>query len=157
MTVEYSKKKEGTYEDIIRQAEALVDNTLEKYTNLSNILSLLKYNLNLFWAGMYWVSGDELKLGPFQGRVACTKIKRGKGACGKAAEEAKTVILKNVLKFPAYIACHSETKSEIVVPGMIGKEVVFVIDLDSRKYNYFDETDEFYLSKVADIMVKVLN
>ena len=148
--------KEEIYKDLIRQAETSIDKTLDRQTNICIILSLLKTNFALFWVGIYWVLDDELRLGPFQGMVACTKIKRGKGACGMAADEAKTVVLKNVMDFPGYISCHSETRSEIVIPGIMDNKVVFVLDADSTEYDYFDKTDEKYLSVLTDMMLDVL-
>jgi len=134
---------------------AVVDESLDLCANFCSILALLKYNLNLFWAGIYWVEKDELKLGPFQGMVACTKIKMGKGACGIAARDAKTVVLKDVIEFPGYIACHSETKSEIVIPGIFENKVLFVLDIDSIELDYFDESDEKYLNEIVSMLVGI--
>lgn len=149
-------KKEELYEEIISQAKALVDPGLDKYANICTLLGLVKYSLDLFWAGTYWVHDDGLKIGPFQGKPACTFIKPGKGACGKAAANAKTVIIDNVLDFPGYIACHEETRSEIVIPGIRNGKVVFVLDADSTEISRFDETDEKYLSGIANIIAGLL-
>lgn len=149
--------KDELYRELISQSGSIIDPGLDKHTNICSLLALLKYNLGLFWAGIYWFHGQELKLGPFQGMTACTRIRAGKGACGTAAAEGKTVILKDVSTFPGYISCHSETKSEIVVPGISNGQVLFVLDIDSTETAFFDETDEKYLQQICGLMVNLLN
>jgi L-methionine (R)-S-oxide reductase len=150
------ENKHTKYEILLKQGENLIDFELDNSTNICSLLSLLKYELDLFWVGIYVVDGDLLKLGLFQGMTACTKIGIGKGVCGRAAETGKVQIVKDVEKFPGYIACHSETKSEIVLPGIENGKVKFVLDVDSTKADNFDETDELYLSKFCELVIKLV-
>ncbi|PIZ05320.1 MAG: hypothetical protein COY57_07945, partial [Flavobacteriales bacterium CG_4_10_14_0_8_um_filter_32_5] len=120
---------------------------------LANLMAALKQTFNFLWVGVYVVKNDELVLGPFQGPIACTRIKKGKGVCGTAWQQANTLIVPDVDEFPGHIACSSESKSEIVVPVFNkNKEVIMIIDVDSEALNTFDETDAVYLEKVANLI-----
>jgi GAF domain-containing protein len=125
--------------------------------NTANMVAALKQAFNFFWVGFYFVDGDELMLGPFQGPVACTRIKFGKGVCGAAWQQAKTIVVPNVDEFPGHIACSSLSKSEIVVPVIIDGKVVAVLDVDSDALNDFDATDAEYLEKTVQFLIPSFN
>src|ERR1700712_1322086 len=129
------------YESLIPQIAALIDGEPDLIANLANISAALKEQFGWLWVGFYLVKEDELVLGPFQGPVACTRIKRGRGVCGAAWQKAKTLIVPDVEKFPGHIACSSLSKSEIVIPLMQNREVVAVLDVDSAEPDQFNETD----------------
>jgi L-methionine (R)-S-oxide reductase len=148
--------KENQYHEVISQLKALIDNSLDSYTNISLILSHLKYHFNIFWIGIYWVKGDHLFLGPFQGMPACTRISNGRGVCGTAATTRQIQIVPDVTKFEGYIACHTETKSEIVLPAVKERKCLFVLDIDSIKPAFFDKTDAKYLSIISDEIIRLL-
>lgn len=143
------------YESLIPQLKALVEGEKDLVANLSNIMSALKYGMNFYWVGVYFTKGDELVLGPFQGPVACTRIKKGKGVCGTSWEKKETIIVKDVDQFPGHIACSSNSRSEIVVPILKAGEVFAVLDVDSDKLNDFSEIDKIYLEKVAELISKL--
>lgn len=151
ITVTGTSKKEK-YESLIPQIKALVEGETDLIANISNIVSALKYGMNFFWVGIYFVKRDELVLGPFQGTIACTRIKKGKGVCGKCWEERKTLIVPDVDQFPGHIACSSLSRSEIVLPCIKKGEVFAVFDVDSGKLNDFDETDKHYLEQIVKII-----
>ena len=139
------------------QLESLI--SLDKYevTSLSNMSALIFYNLpDVSWAGFYLVRDGKLILGPFQGKIACTEIKFGKGVCGTTAEKKETIIVKNVHEFPGHIACDSESNSEIVVPIFKNGELYGVLDLDSKKLERFDEKDKILLESLVKILEKKL-
>ena len=139
------------------QVKSLVYGEDDLIANLSNIMSALKYGMNYFWVGVYKVAGDQLVLGPFQGPVACTRIRKGRGVCGACWEEKQTIIVSNVDEFPGHIACSSATKSEIVLPIRNKKgEVAFVLDIDSTKLNDFDTEDQKGLEKIVTIIESIL-
>jgi GAF domain-containing protein len=141
--------KEEQYQALLPQIKALLEGEPDLTANLANITAALKEQFNWFWVGFYWVKNDELVLAPFQGPVACTRIKKGRGVCGTSWDEAKTIIVPDVEKFPGHIACSSLSKSEIVVPVIRNHEVLGVLDVDSDKYNQFDETDKKYLEEIT--------
>lgn len=141
--------KEELYENLLPQIASLVEGEADVIANMANISACLKDTFNFWWVGFYRVSGEELVLGPFQGPLACTRIRKGKGVCGTAWQEAKTVIVPDVDEFPGHIACSSLTRSEIVVPVFKDNKVVAVLDIDSEKLATFDETDKEYLEKLA--------
>jgi len=145
--------KEEQYQSLIPQIEGLLSGEDDLVANMANVAAALKEQFGWFWVGFYTVKKDELVVGPFQGPVACTRIRRGRGVCGSSWEQAKTLIVPDVEKFPGHIACSSISKSEIVVPVIKDNEVVAVLDADSEQLNYFDDTDQKYLEKV----VKLLN
>ncbi|HEY9083865.1 MAG TPA: GAF domain-containing protein [Vicingaceae bacterium] len=145
--------KEEKYQELIPQLSALVSGENDLVANLANLMAALKQTFNFWWIGVYVVKNDELVLGPFQGPIACTRIKKGKGVCGTAWQEAKTIVVPDVDQFPGHIACSSLSKSEIVIPVFNkNKEVIMVIDVDSEKLANFDQIDEIYLNKIANLI-----
>lgn len=152
LTVSGTSKKEK-YESLLPQIKALVDGEPDFIANLSNILAALKFGMNFFWVGVYFVKNNELVLGPFQGPVACTRIGLGKGVCGKSWEQKQTIVVEDVDKFPGHIACSSLSKSEIVLPAFDKKgAVTLVLDIDSEQLNTFDETDQQYLEQLMRLI-----
>jgi L-methionine (R)-S-oxide reductase len=148
--------KQEQYEALLPQVKALIEGEPDLVANLANICGALKEQFNWLWVGFYLVkpSGTsldetELVLAPFQGPVACTRIKKGKGVCGAAWQQAATLIVADVEKFPGHIACSSLSRSEIVVPVIINNEVKGVLDVDSVLLNDFDETDKKYLEEIV--------
>jgi len=140
--------KEKIYQLLLPQIQELVKDEPDLTANLANIAAALKQAFGFFWVGFYIVKENELVLGPFQGPVACTRISFGKGVCGTAWKERRTMIVPDVEQFPGHIACSSESKSEIVVPLFENGEVVGVLDIDSDRLNEFDEVDAEYLGKI---------
>jgi GAF domain-containing protein len=150
--------KAEKYQSLIPQIKSLVTGENNLIANLGNIASAIKYGMDFFWVGFYLVEGDELVLGPFQGTVACTRIKFGKGVCGAAWKQKETLIVDNVDQFPGHIACSSLSKSEIVVPGKDEKgEVLFVLDVDETEYSRFDATDKIYLEEICKTASELFN
>jgi len=147
-----SKKKR--YEILLQQIESLLENERDVIANMSNIASVLKTTFNFLWVGFYIVKGKQLVLGPFQGPVACTRIEEGKGVCGTAWQNKTSVVVPDVSKFAGHIACCSESKSEIVIPGILKKKVIFVLDIDSSALNTFDEVDRFNLEHIVSNLLK---
>lgn len=144
--------KEEKYKELLPQLKALISNETNIIANMANISAALKEVFNWWWVGFYLVDGDELVLGPFQGPIACTRIKFGRGVCGTAWKEQRSILVPDVDKFPGHIACSSVTKSEIVVPLFNSNNDVFaVLDIDSEIFNILDETDIKELEKVAAI------
>lgn len=137
------------YQSLLPQVYALVENERDLIANLANIAAALKEQFNWLWVGFYLVKENELVLGPFQGPVACTRIRKGRGVCGASWQSAQTLIVPDVEKFPGHIACSSLSRSEIVVPVVRNNEVVAVLDADSGSLNAFDETDQRYLEEIA--------
>jgi L-methionine (R)-S-oxide reductase len=147
--------KEEIYQSLLPQINALIEGELDTIANLANICAALKEQFNWLWVGFYLVkpnaSGeDELVLGPFQGPVACTRIKKGRGVCGAAWQQAQTLVVPDVEKFPGHIACSSLSKSEIVLPVFNNGIITAVLDVDSELLNQFDETDKMYLEKILN-------
>lgn len=142
--------KESQYDSILPQISSLIDGESDQIANMANICAALKEQFNFFWVGFYMIKDDELVLGPFQGPVACTRIKRGKGVCGSAWEQKKTIIVPDVDLFPGHIACSSASKSEIVIPIIRNGIVIGVLDVDSIVLNSFDETDADYLQQILE-------
>ncbi|HQW83215.1 MAG TPA: GAF domain-containing protein [Ferruginibacter sp.] len=145
--------KEEIYQSLIPQINGLLDGEPDLIANLANVAAALKEQFGWLWVGFYIVKNKELVLGPFQGPVACTRIKKGKGVCGTAWQNAKTLIVPDVEKFPGHIACSSLSKSEIVIPLLKNKKVVAVLDVDSDELDKFDETDKKYLEEIVDAIV----
>lgn len=142
--------KEEKYAVAERQIRSIVSGETDVTANMSNVAAVLHMTFGFWWTGFYRVSGDELVLGPFQGPVACTRIGYGRGVCGTAWKEAKTIIVPDVEKFPGHIACSSESRSEIVVPVIASGKVVAVLDIDSIDYAAFDMTDRVWLERIAE-------
>lgn len=150
LIIKGNNKKE-LYENLIPQIKALVEGESDEIANMANISACLKDTFNFWWVGFYRVIGEELVLGPFQGPLACTRIRKGKGVCGTAWQNAETIIVPDVDAFPGHIACSSLTRSEIVVPIMKKGEIIAVLDIDSEKPNNFDEVDKEYLEQLVNL------
>jgi GAF domain-containing protein len=144
--------KEEKYINLLPQIIGLLDGETDLVANLANIAGALKEQFGFFWVGFYLVKGEELVLGPFQGPVACTRIKKGRGVCGTAWDKSETLIVADVEKFPGHIACSSLSKSEIVLPMIHLKHVVGVLDVDSEELNSFDHVDAKYLQEIIDLI-----
>lgn len=144
--------KAEQYEALIPQIKGLLTGESNLIANLANTAAALKEQFGWFWVGFYLVEKDELVLGPFQGPVACTRIRKGRGVCGSSWEQAKTLIVPDVEKFPGHIACSSLSKSEIVVPLLKEGNIWGVLDVDSSDYNQFDETDQHYLEQIIALL-----
>ncbi|WPU91281.1 GAF domain-containing protein [Mucilaginibacter sabulilitoris] len=152
LNITASTNKTEQYTTLIPQIEALLYDEPDLVANLANISAALKEQFKWFWVGFYLVKDNELVLGPFQGPVACTRIALGKGVCGSAWEQAKTLIVPDVDAFPGHIACSSLSRSEIVVPVFHNNEVVAVLDVDSELLDQFDETDTRYLEQIVKLV-----
>lgn len=144
--------KAEQYESLLPQIQGLLEGETDWVANLANICAALKEQFGWLWVGFYIVREEELVLGPFQGPVACTRIRKGRGVCGSSWQEKKTLIVPDVEQFPGHIACSSLSKSEIVVPLLRNNEVKAVLDVDSKTLNSFDETDQFYLEKIVALV-----
>lgn len=154
--------KAEQYESLIPQINGLLEGEPDLIANLANVVAALKEQFDCLWVGFYLVKPaagrvsttheDELVLAPFQGPVACTRIKKGKGVCGVCWARAQTVIVPDVDKFPGHIACSSLSRSEIVIPVIRNAEVIAVLDIDSQHLNHFDETDRLYLEKIVELI-----
>ena len=140
--------KTEQYQTLVPQIKALLEGEPDLVANLANTAAALKEQFGWFWVGFYLVKKDELVLGPFQGPVACTRIRKGRGVCGSSWQLAKTLIVPDVEKFPGHIACSSLSRSEIVVPVIRNNEVVGVLDVDSELLDLFDNTDAMYLEQI---------
>jgi GAF domain-containing protein len=157
ITINKSLSREEKYKSLLPQIESLVEGEKDLIANISNIIAALKYSLDgFFWVGVYFRKGNELVLGPFQGPVACTRIKISQGVCGKAVQAKSAVIVDDVNKFPGHIACSTDSKSEIVIPIFNGEEVAAVLDVDSEKFANFNETDKYYLEKVCKLISELM-
>lgn len=144
--------KAEQYAALLPQIKGLLQGEPDLIANLANVCAALREQFDWFWIGFYLVKNKELVLGPFQGPVACTRIAKGRGVCGKAWEDAKTLVVPDVTKFPGHIACSSFSKSEIVVPILTGKEVCAVLDIDHDTENYFDNIDKQYLEELVSFI-----
>ena len=145
--------KEEQYQALLPQIKGLLEGEPDLVANLANTAGALKEQFGWLWVGFYLVKGDELVLGPFQGPVACTRIKKGRGVCGTSWQDARTLIVDDVEKFPGHIACSSSSVSEIVVPVLnIAGQVVGVLDVDSERFDVLDETDAVYLQRVCELI-----
>lgn len=153
LSIDTSVGKEEIYLQVLNQLKALVQGEEDLIANLANSCALLKEAFNWWWVGFYLVKNQELVLGPFQGPVACTRIAYGRGVCGSAWQQQKTIIVPNVHDFPGHIACSSASLSEIVVPFFgSNQEVIGVLDVDSEHLNYFDEIDAKYLEAIVAML-----
>jgi GAF domain-containing protein len=147
-----SGTKQEQYEALLPQIKGLLEGETDLIANLANIAAALKEQFGWLWVGFYMVKNDELVLGPFQGPVACTRIRKGRGVCGTAWAKAETLIVPDVEKFPGHIACSSLSKSEIVLPLIKQNQVVGVLDADSAELDSFDNTDERYLKEIIQLL-----
>lgn len=144
--------KEQQYISLIPQIKSLIEGEINRIANMANICAALKEQFGWLWVGFYLVDHNELVLGPFQGPVACTRIMKGKGVCGTAWQEEKTILVPDVEQFPGHIACSSLSKSEIVLPVYSKDEIKGVLDVDSIQLNEFDEIDQKYLEEILLIL-----
>jgi GAF domain-containing protein len=140
------------YAALLPQIRALMEGESDPTANLANIAAAIKEQFGWLWVGFYLVKGGELVVGPFQGPVACTRIRKGKGVCGTSWAEERTLIVPDVEGFPGHIACSSLSRSEIVVPVWAGQIVIGVMDVDSVELNAFDEEDQRWLEDVVKII-----
>lgn len=150
LIVSESQDKREKYESLMPQIKALVSGETDLIANLANVSAALKHGMGFFWIGFYLVKGDELVLGPFQGPIACTRIRPGKGVCGTSWSEDTTLIVPNVDEFPGHIACSSDSKSEIVIPIHKDGRIIGVMDVDSDQLDDFDAIDQYYLEQIQD-------
>lgn len=152
LTLIESTDKHEIYQSLLPQIKSLVSGEPDLIANLANVAAVLKFGMDFLWVGFYLVKQDELVLGPFQGPIACTRIRKGRGVCGTSWEQAKTVIVPDVDAFPGHIACSSASRSEIVVPLFKDGEVIGILDIDSDALNTFDETDQLYLEQLVGLL-----
>ncbi|WP_426587725.1 GAF domain-containing protein [Mucilaginibacter sp. R-33] len=152
LTINTSTDKAEQYASLVPQIEALLHGEPDLVANMANVAAALKEQFKWFWVGFYLVKGNELVLGPFQGPVACTRIGLGKGVCGAAWQQTKTLIVPDVDAFPGHIACSSLSRSEIVVPVFKDDKVVAVLDVDSELLDQFNETDAQYLEQIVKLI-----
>lgn len=146
--------KKDKYKQFIEQYTLLIDGEKDEISVLANTSAALKEAFDFFWVGFYIIKDNELNLGPFQGSVACYRIKKGKGVCGTAWAKQETQVVPDVDLFPGHIACSLLSRSEIVVPIIANGEIKGVLDIDSDKLNTFDNTDKEYLEKIVTILSK---
>lgn len=152
LNIPKTSDREQIYQTIIPQIKSLTQHEPDTIANLANITAVLREALGFFWIGFYIVKEDELVLGPFQGTLACTRIRKGKGVCGTAWQQAQSQLVPDVELFPNHIACSSASRSEIVVPVIKNGEVVAVIDIDSDTIDDFTQTDVLYVEQIAQIV-----
>ena len=144
--------KAEKYEVLYKQIKELVGYETDEIANMANISSMIHETFGFLWTGFYRVVGEELVLGPFQGPLACSRIKFGKGVCGTAWKEECSLVVPDVEQFPGHIACSSLSRSEIVVPVLSDGVIVAVLDIDSRELSTFDEEDRFWLEKIVSLL-----
>jgi GAF domain-containing protein len=145
-----AENRTARYSELLPQLKALLEAENDAIVLYANIAAALKEAFDFFWVGFYRVQENQLVLGPFQGPIACTRIQKGRGVCGKAWELNQIIIVPNVDEFPGHIACSSESKSEIVLPVYnSNKEIIAVLDVDSNKYNDFSNIDQNGLSQIV--------
>lgn len=152
LTILSSASKAEQYQSLIPQIGSLLQGEPDLVANLANVCAALKEQFKWFWVGFYLVKGNQLVLGPFQGPVACTRIAIGKGVCGAAWQQEKTLVVPDVDAFPGHIACSSMSRSEIVVPVFSDGRVVAVLDVDSEQLDQFDESDARYLEQIVKLI-----
>ena len=146
------ESKEERYASLLPQVESVLEGEPDQIARMANVAAMLHETFHFWWTGFYRVVDNELVLGPFQGPMACTRIRKGRGVCGTAWAEARSQVVPDVDQFPGHIACSSASRSEIVVPLMREGEVVGVLDIDSEKLSTFDETDRLWLERIAKII-----
>lgn len=143
--------KEERYEVLYRQIEALMEGESDMIANMANVAAMIHSTFHFWWTGFYRVVGEELVLSPFQGDLACSRIKYGRGVCGTAWKSQTTQVVPDVEQFPGHIACSSLSRSEIVVPVWRGGEIVAVLDIDSEHLATFDDVDRLWLEKIVKL------
>ena len=141
--------KEERYKSLLPQVKGLCEGEDDMIAKMANVAALLHHELGFWWTGFYRVVNDELLLGPFQGPIACVHIAYGRGVCGTAWKERRTVVVPDVEEFPGHIACSSESRSEIVVPVFRNDNIIAVLDIDSRELATFDDTDAHWLEQIV--------
>ena len=144
--------KAEKYQLLLPQIEVLVAGETDMIAKMANVSAALHETFGFWWTGFYRVEKDELVLGPFQGPIACTRIKYGRGVCGTSWQRGETVVVPNVHEFPGHIACSSASNSEIVVPVFHNDKVIAVLDIDSTEYGTFDETDKEFLEQIVGLL-----
>ena len=144
--------KQERYEALLPQIKAVIEDESDLIANMANVAAMLHETFGFWWTGFYRVVGEELVLGPFQGPMACTRIKKGRGVCGTAWQQEETQVVSDVDKFPGHIACSSLSRSEIVVPVKQGEDIIAVLDIDSAELNTFDHTDRHYLEEIVSML-----
>jgi GAF domain-containing protein len=144
--------KAEKYRALIPQIRALLEGEPDQIANMANVVAALKETFDFLWVGFYRIIGEELVLAPFQGPVACTRIRKGRGVCGTAWAEGRTIIVDDVDQFPGHIACSSRSRSEIVVPWISHGELCGVLDIDSTEQASFDETDREALEMICGLL-----
>lgn len=153
LIINTDSSKTEKYEALLPQLKALVEGESDLIANLANLSAALYEVFRWWWVGFYWVKNDELVLAPFQGPIACTRIKFGKGVCGTAWKEQKAILVPDVNEFAGHIACSSSSVAEIVIPIFNqANEVVGVLDIDSEKYDTLDEIDVHYLTLICQLI-----
>ena len=153
ITISEFEGKQQLYLATESQIKALIDSESNVYAKLANVAAVLKTNFDYFWVGFYLKhNSDELIIGPFQGPPACSRIRYGKGVCGKAWELNQTIIVPDVSTFPGHIACSAESKSEIVIPILKEGQIIGVLDVDSDQLAYFTKEDESGLERICKIV-----
>ncbi len=152
----HSGNKAERYATLLPQLSAIFEGETDAIANMANLAACLWETFGFWWVGFYRVVGEELVLGPFQGPLACTRIRKGRGVCGTAWEREHTIIVPDVEQFPGHIACSSASRSEIVVPIVKNGAVVAVLDIDSEHLNTFDATDALWLERIADLLSNTL-
>ena len=145
--------KQERYEALLPQIKAVVEDEPDLIANMANVAAMLHETFGFWWTGFYRVEGEELVLGPFQGPMACTRIRKGRGVCGTAWLKEETQVVPDVDKFPGHIACSSASRSEIVVPIFHEGKVIAVLDIDSERLNTFDETDRQNLEQIVKMLL----
>ena len=144
--------KQERYEALLPQIKAGIEDESDLIANMANVAAMLHETFGFWWTGFYRVVGEELVLGPFQGPMACTRIKKGRGVCGTAWQQEETQVVPDVDKFPGHIACSSLSRSEIVVPVRQGEDIIAVLDIDSAELNTFDHTDRHFLEEIVSML-----
>lgn len=152
LLIDATASKKDKYELLLPQISALIAGEPNLVANIANTMAALKQTFEWLWVGVYFVEGDALVLGPFQGPIACTRIAFGKGVCGTSWREKQSVLVPDVDAFPGHIACSSLSKSELVVPIFKKDEVIAIIDIDSEHLNDFDETDLQFVERIARVL-----
>ena len=144
--------KAERYALLTRQIEAVVAGENDLIARMANVASMIHHTFGFWWTGFYRVEGNELILGPFQGPLACTRIAFGRGVCGTAWREKRTIVVPDVEQFEGHIACSSASRSEIVVPIWRDREIIAVLDIDSCDLATFDAVDQEWLERIAEIL-----
>ncbi len=144
--------KAEKYQHLLPQIEALVAGETDSIAKMANVAAALHETFGFWWTGFYRVVNDELVLGPFQGPIACTRIRYGRGVCGTSWQQEETIVVPNVHEFPGHIACSSASNSEIVVPLIRDNRVIAVLDIDSTDFGTFDQTDKAYLEQIVRLL-----